>query len=257
LAGGCPTPQGRPDAEPHRLTDKVQVAPGVTLTLQPGVRVLGGGKRMDIFGRLDAVGTSAERVVLEGVQLYPGVNAQAAVIHVDFADVKGGTFWAPTGNAATGTLLLRNSVFRGLEQYVYLWYPKGDCVIERNVFIDSGGLSLSSGPVSVSVRNNVFHGNQGDGYGMRFAIEVWTGGPSTLLIENNSFLSTDRVAVAIEGDSTTASAVNNYWGTSQTATIDAMIHDQNDDFSLAGKVPYTPFLTAPHADTPDPTPWLQ
>ena len=139
-------------------------------------------------------------------------------------------------------------------QYVYLWYPKGDCVIERNVFIDSGGLSLSSGPVSVSVRNNVFHGNQGDGFGMRFAIEVWTGGPSTLLIENNSFLSTDRVAVAIEGDSTTASAVNNYWGTSQTATIDAMIHDQNDDFSLAGRVPYTPFLTAPHADTPDPRP---
>jgi heme-binding NEAT domain protein len=41
-------------------------------------------------------------------------------------------------------------------------------------------------------------------------------------------------------------AANNWWGTTETATIDQKIYDYNDDFNL-GKVNYTPFLTEPNS----------
>lgn len=44
----------------------------------------------------------------------------------------------------------------------------------------------------------------------------------------------------------------NWWGTTDTATIDQKIYDYNDDFDL-GKVNYTPFLTEPNPQAmPDP-----
>lgn len=53
-------------------------------------------------------------------------------------------------------------------------------------------------------------------------------------------------------------ATNNWWGTTDTSTIDELIFDVNDDFNL-GKVNYVPFLTAanpeamPNPNAPTPT----
>jgi hypothetical protein len=58
-------------------------------------------------------------------------------------------------------------------------------------------------------------------------------------------------------------ATNNWWGTTDTSTVDVLIFDVNDDLNL-GKVNYMPFLTEPNPDafpadsptmpTPSPTP---
>jgi len=45
-------------------------------------------------------------------------------------------------------------------------------------------------------------------------------------------------------------ATENYWGTTYTEVIDAMIHDKNDDIICAGFIEYLPILTEPHSDTP-------
>ena len=51
-------------------------------------------------------------------------------------------------------------------------------------------------------------------------------------------------------------ATENYWSTTDETVIESMILDVNDDLGLNRAIPYSPVLTAPHADTPDPTPWL-
>ena len=71
-----------------------------------------------------------------------------------------------------------------------------------------------------------------------------------MVIEYNSFLSTDKVA--IKAGNTNVSAINNYWNTTDTAVIQLMIYDRNDDINIGGYVEYTPFLTEPHPDTPIP-----
>jgi hypothetical protein len=47
-------------------------------------------------------------------------------------------------------------------------------------------------------------------------------------------------------------ATNNFWNTTDTGIIDAMIYDQEDDFNCASIIQYEPFLTEPHPDTPIP-----
>ncbi|MFQ5585834.1 MAG: hypothetical protein ACE5GF_03315 [Thermodesulfobacteriota bacterium] len=73
-------------------------------------------------------------------------------------------------------------------------------------------------------------------------------------------MSTDRVALMLPSGYTSAgiTAINNYWNTTtDTGVIDSMIYDKNDDLGSADYIIYTPFLTTPDVNTPDPTPYLQ
>jgi hypothetical protein len=63
---------------------------------------------------------------------------------------------------------------------------------------------------------------------------------------NNLDHNDEAVSNTLSGD---INAANNWWGTTDTAAIDGLIHDFNDDFSV-GKVNYTPILTAPDPQAP-------
>ena len=107
----------------------------------------------------------------------------------------------------------------------------------------------------MTVRNNVFFEQTTD-----YAVEVWAAyGSAQILVEHNSFLSTDRVALVLPSGYSSAamSAPSNWWNTTDTSEIDGMIFDQNDDLSSAGLIDYSGYLGAPHADTPDPTLYIQ
>ena len=73
-----------------------------------------------------------------------------------------------------------------------------------------------------------------------------------MIVESNSFLNTNRVAVSLElgHDTAKMTAINNYWSTTDINVIDDMILDRNDDLNRAGYIEYVPFLTEPHPDTP-------
>jgi len=51
-------------------------------------------------------------------------------------------------------------------------------------------------------------------------------------------------------DTAAMTATENYWGTNDTAVIDSMIYDKNDDIRCAGFIEYLPILTEPHPETP-------
>jgi len=244
----------------YRLTGTVQIAHGSTLTIQPGVEVLGQGKELQVFGHLTVAGTSASRVVLDNVQTeLRGTTSAYASIDISFAEIKTGAVMPATGNAIYGSMNLSDSVIRNTS-YMYVWYPVANTTIERNIFINTGGVSVGTkGSVIVGIRNNVFSGSSGDN-GEIYSVENWaSNNTSETIVEHNTFLDTDRIALRLPSGYTGAAmtAANNYWSTTNTATIESMIFDNNDDLQSADSIPYSPYLSAPHADTPDATPYLQ
>jgi hypothetical protein len=234
-------------ASPYNITSTVQIAYGAILSIDPGVIVSNG--TITVFGQVSAIGTSTSRVHFENVALRGGANnsAQPFLFNLKFCHFRGGAVYPATGGGCYGSLILEDSFLEYLTAYLYVWYPTGDCSIQRNVFV---GTAISSGhryAVAVSIVNNVFYGWRTD-VAPYSAIENWASlDTSRTIAVSNSFLSTDRVALRLEPGSSSAGmiATNNFWSTTDIAVISSMIYDRNDDLSCANYITYFPILTSP------------
>jgi hypothetical protein len=239
---------------PYCFEGDVQISPSVTLTMEPGTEVGGLGHSLENYGNLVIAGDSSEMVEISSLNMSPGRSASAlCVFDIAFAHITGGTVLPATGHSVTYQLTLTDSVLEGVG-YFYLWYPSAACDIERNVFIRSGGFSTGMSGPDVTFSNNVFYE-----WTSSYAIENWANyGGNDCQVHHNSFIASGKIALQLPSgySSSYMDATENYWGTTDTAVIDSMIWDQNDDLSCAAVIPYAPHLTAPHADTPDHTPWL-
>src|SRR4030095_4161198 len=111
---------------PYFLIANVQVAPGATLAIDPGVEVLGNNRRLEIYGTLDAQGTGDAPVVFQETHISPGANtsSQPFTIAISNASITGGSLYAP-GTAGYGHLVLTDSVVEN-GGTIYLWYPVAD-----------------------------------------------------------------------------------------------------------------------------------
>ena len=232
---------------PYTISSPVQIAPGVTLTINPGVTVSSGD--IQVFGSLNAVGTTNSLVRFNGTNIKPGENTvssnQPFNINIKYSDFSGGSLYYPTGGGIYGSLNLQDSKLTDIP-YMHLWYPVADSYIERNIFINSGGIDAGLRDVNLFVRNNVFI-DQTTGY----AVRNWAAyGTANQIVEFNSFLSQDRIALTVQYTSSAMSGSNNYWGTIDETIIGSMIWDRNDDLTLPSYIDYLPILTTPHADTP-------
>ncbi|UZJ44972.1 hypothetical protein OOT55_02645 [Marinimicrobium sp. C6131] len=241
---------------PYKAYEDVQVAHNTTVNIQPGVNLEGDNRNFSVFGIFKVEGAPNNNVRINNLHIVPGNNSTSDPpfkIDLTFLSLRGGSLYYPTGNAIYGTLILTDSVIEGIP-YVHLWYPVDDVTIARNIFIDTGGLSigLSTG-VNATVENNVFIRNQGSSTSSGYAVQSWaTYDSSVLTVSKNSFLSTDRIAVELRPGHSNASmdARENYWGTTDEGIIESMIYDINDDLSATDQIPYTPYLSEPHPDTP-------
>jgi hypothetical protein len=234
---------------PYNITSTIQVNEGVTLTIEPGVVVNTDEpnpniRDIQVWGTLNVIGTNNSRVTLNNVTIAGA--SKIGTLSLQFADVNGGSVsdWG-LGDPASLTLL--DSKIQDA-QYTYISGPSNDCHLERNIFINSGfiDVSTSAGSAQVFIRNNVF-------YQPNLAA-IWNKGdasPPITIIEHNSFLSNDRIALRLgTAPSADMDARNNYWNTTNTNIIDTMIYDRNDDLAITNYVQYEPFLTTPHPDTP-------
>ncbi|QCN96262.1 hypothetical protein D3093_13930 [Azospirillum argentinense] len=148
-----------------------------------------------------------------------------------------------------GSFSLKDSELNGLQNYIYVWYPEQNVDVERNVFRNSGGfyVGINDGK-TVSIKNNVFIDQT-----TRYAVENWAMyGTSKLLVQYNSFLSTDKVALSLAYQFTNAAMIadHNWFGTVDPAIINAMVMDRNDNLNYAGFISVDPILTAPDPNTP-------
>ena len=232
--------------EVHNLgSDIVQIAYGATLTIESGVIVNGGS--IQAFGTLQAAGNTNSKITFNNVDVnYLGTSTQYGQVNISHANINGGSIQYPTGNAVYGSLNLRDSVIKNAG-YMYIWYPTSDVHIERNIFDNSGGLSIGhSDNVNVYVTNNTFV-DQTTGY----AIQNWAAYSGETIVERNSFLSTDKVAMMLPNgyDSAKISAASNYFGTTNVNVINTMIHDKSDNLSSAEYISNS-FTAAPSQGTP-------
>jgi hypothetical protein len=244
---------------PYVITNDIQVAYGTTLAIEPGVVINGEARKLIIYGNLNAMGSSSSKIAFNNVNIVPGASTPSNlfIINIQYAQINSGSIYYPTGNAIYGSLILQDSEVNDVP-YLYIWYPASDCYIERNVFKNSGKLSIGiSDNIKIYIRNNVFYNQlRFSGYEIDAAVENWASyQTSETIVEYNSFLSVDRVALKLPGGYSSArmTAINNYWNTSDINIIDSMIYDANDDLSVADYIVYEPFLTSPHANTPNVT----
>jgi hypothetical protein len=241
---------------PYVVTDDVQIAFGTTLTIEGGVKVFGNDLKLSIFGTLKAVGTAENKINIENLYIDHGDNDsnEPSYIEIRHAEFIAGRILG-TGNSVYGSFDISDSVLSNTND-MYISYPVEDSTIERNIFVDSGGISVGIRAANVVVRNNVFIGSTGSGpiestYAVRSSAAY---GNSSLLVEYNSFLTSNQIAVELGPgvyDTVAMIAENNFWNTVNQDEIETMIYDKNDDLGLAGFISYSPYLTEPHPDTPD------
>lgn len=252
---------------PYLLIDDVQVDESVTLTIEPGVEIYGDGFYIELYGgKLDAVGNEASHIKLFNTGIRSGTNYdQYCTINIGFAEIEYGSILYDYYNLYS--IILRNSIITDVPT-IYLEPQGEDSYIEQNIFLHCGGLitrGLMNGP-NVYIGNNVFYQQRNiDNYynwyfsNQEFAImNIENYGNTETVVELNSFLSNDRIALILPPDYQEASiiAINNYWNTTDSSIIDSMIFDKNDDLGSADYIVYTPFLTDPDPMTPDPTPYI-
>jgi len=234
---------------PYYITSELQIAEGVTLSIDPDVVIEGQNMEIRVWGTLQAVGTSNFPIWFNYVTIGPGPTATAAIINIQYSQINlGRVYYANYGGY--GSLILRNSRIQNTEDS-FIGGRHSDCYIEQNVFTNSGGLDIS-GPAPIGthvyIRNNVFHEQRGG-----YAVEnIWSSENSQTIVEYNSFLSTDRIALRLGKNYPNAAMIgtNNYWNTLDSNVIETMIYDKNDDITCAGYIEYEPFLTERDQDTP-------
>ncbi|MBS4171707.1 Ig-like domain-containing protein [Bacillus sp. FJAT-49736] len=231
---------------PYYLTGDIQVSKGAKLTVEPGVTIEGNNWRIVVDGDFEAVGNPNLKIILNDVIFnLPKHDPLSASIHLENTDIKSGNkSWGLITN-----LILKDSRIFNLPNPLTLFYPTKDVFIERNVFINSSGISVRTYlDAKVNILNNVFY-NYTD-----YAVSnVVTTDSSETIVAYNSFLKNNGgYALVLPADSPTAkmTAINNYWGATDETAIKKMIYDKNIDPSSGSYINYKPYLLSPDKNTP-------
>jgi uncharacterized repeat protein (TIGR02543 family) len=208
--------------------------------------VHGNNNSIRIWGELSAVGTKIDPIIVNNLSIYPG-NSQASsdthgLIAIKYTQLYSSKIYYPSGDAVYGSLILTDSYIENLD-YMYIWYPVRDSVIQRNVFIKPN--LISSGlMVNLNVSNNLF-------YKQSAPLTNWAAyGSAQMIVEKNSFLAAEGNILALQYDSSSMTAPYNYWGGLSDQDIQDRILDKNDDLALPGYIEYQPILSEPDAGTP-------
>lgn len=219
---------------PYNLTSDVQVADGVTLTVEPAVMVNGQSNRIEIWGMLDVNGTEESRVILNHVSIW--ARGEAGIIDIKFSEITAGKI-----RTYGDTFVLQDSILMDAyspSQGVHIGNGSSYSYIERNIFHHT--VDIDTAATNTYIYNNVFFEQTSD-------CAIIAG--DNPVVKYNSFLSTDRIALKLQ-NSGSMTATENYWNTTDTTVIDSMIYDRNDDLSRANYIIYEPILTEPHPNTP-------
>jgi hypothetical protein len=254
---------------PYVIRRAVQIPQGVTLTIEPGVRVV--GERSEhlflVAGNLAIQGSAKAPVVIEpGRQ---GSVIEDATDHdrpgsitISHARISNGrSIFPPGGSGVYTRFILSDSVVRNMRDYSYIWYPLSGSAILRNTFSLSGGFSIgfdargeNGEPIDppIRVEGNRFLTRSTT----KYWIQNWAAYGQNLPVHRNSFMAagTPSVVLPSEYGDSAIDARNNYWGTTDPKVIDRMILDAQDDIRRASVVEFEPILATAPQGPPSTTP---
>ncbi|WP_226581099.1 cell wall-binding repeat-containing protein [Halobacillus litoralis] len=238
---------------PYKFEGNVQVASDATLTIEPGVVIEGDGESLQVWGILNALGNPDSKILVDNLHIEPGDNDydENFEMNISYADIKGGSVYPATSGSTYGSINLTNSTLVNIPM-IYLWYPTSDVHIERNIFNNTGGVSVgTSDDTTVYIKNNVFN-DQINNYDPYFVKNWASYDSSKTIVKYNTFLSHEGITLTLPNgyDDGNMIARENYWNTLDTETIESSIYDKNDDLSSADYIEYQPILKGDHNDTP-------
>ena len=248
----------RKSESPFYLEGRAHVREGVTLTIEPGVTIIGNGGRISFEGTIKAEGMSSDKISFEltTAGIFESQSRTGRLI-VRHAVIKGteakdtffgvGVYFVKTQPFGFGmTAEFHDSIFRGIE---YLVYPGPATVTaERNIFRDSTKLRFTGNSSSLAISYNCFN--------MPWPpVDVRGSGTSSINF-NSIYGVTSPIPVEIQGNGFQAfggsiDASENYWHGLSESDIRKTISDVNTDFTKLGVVEILPLRTEPHPDTPD------
>jgi hypothetical protein len=229
---------------PYILSGDIQVDKGVSLTIEPGVVVMGNGSAIKVAGQLYAEGIEDDYVTFRSTYIdSAGSNGNNSYIKLSYSKVLKGSIYS---SSWYGSLQLTDSIVYDTP-HIYLLAPYPDAHIERNIFYKAGGIDLAANGAEIFIRNNLFLEQTTD-----FAIKDWSSFEYSATVEHNSFMSTDRVALTLTDnyDNSRLTASNNYWNTTDLSVINSMVYDRNDDPEIENEILIDPILEEPHELTP-------
>jgi len=233
------------------MTTDFQIASGATLTIEAGTTINGNGNLLTVFGNVNFQGTATSHITTNNLNFSLSSNSnQVGNIQLDYVDLNNGNFLAPNGYGMYGKFDITNSNFAGVGGF-YIWYPTSPSTFVGNTFYKSSGLSIgTNGTGSVLVKNNSFTEQT-----TSYAVESWANYNSGIQVVNNSFLTSNKVALAVKDkyDAARITAIDNYFGTSDLTIINSMILDQTDSLTYASVIS-TSYTANPSPSTPTTAP---
>jgi len=248
----------RKSESPFYLEGRAHVLERVTLTIEPGVTIIGNGGRITFEGTIKAEGTSSDKISFEltTAEIFESYSRKGRLI-VRHAVITGaeakdtfsgvGVYFVKTNLFGSGmTAEFHDSIFRGIE---YLVYPGPATVTaERNIFRDSTKLRFTGSSSSLAISYNCFN--------MPWPpVDVRVSGTSTINF-NSIYGVTSPIPVEIQGNAFQAfggsiDASENYWHGLSESDIRKTISDSTVSSTKLGVVEILPLRTEPHPDTPD------
>jgi hypothetical protein len=245
-----------PAEKDYLISEPIQIPPGVTLVVMPGVQMQSANIDLKLFwinGELDIRGTTEAPVKISGpldalFWTYASSSLIKPVISAEVLQVDGegkGAILPPTGNGGPVKLTLWGSTFKDMPDYSYLWYPEYVWIIE-NEFDNAGGFSIGTNRKPVTFEGNVFRGDKWDAglNGSIFSFWAMYGGNSYIKIKGNTFRDSAPFVAAseLELDEEVDLSLN-FWGDRTEVQITQSILDQAHSLDFGGTVLVMPFLS--------------
>ena len=219
----------------YLATGDIQVESGATLTVAAGTVIKFSGTSLQVAGTLIAIGTSDKPTIFTTDTTWKGIkltnpDTNSIISHSIVERVVG-----PALDIDGGKVTVEDSIFRNSSQGMLV--RSSGVAINRNL-IYSNDLGLLTGQANHmtlyrnSIRNNIegitILGPMGN---------VWFNENN---IEGNAEIGMSLIGT---GDRS-VNAANNWWGTSDKAAIENLIHHRSDDPSLSTVI-YEPFAVQP------------
>jgi hypothetical protein len=248
----------RKSESPFHLEGEAQVRKGVTLTIEPGVTIIGDGGWIAFSGTVIAEGTSSAKISFElttaGIFESQSKTGRLTVRHAVITGAGAtdiffgvGVYFVKTHLFGSGmTVEFHDSIFRGVE---YLVYPGPATVIaERNIFRDSTRFRFTSNSSAIAAQYNCFN--------MPWPPVVVTITGTSSINFNSIYGMTTPISEEMKDNGFQAfggsiDASENYWHGLSESDIRETISDSTVSSTKNGLVEILPLLTGPHPDTPD------
>jgi hypothetical protein len=244
---------------PYMITQTLEIPENIELIIEPGVEIRSSIQTVFLInGILTVNGTLQERVIFTG---NPGVYFSTndaprlgSNVDINYAVFTGANYLLyRSGNTPFS---VRNSEIVNIKNQTYIWYPTGSMTIEKNIFRNSGGITLgfdgrtsSKNPAkSIAIRNNLFVGKPTNGYW----VECWVSYGDTLKVYGNTFYGGPYNAVQVKPgyDSAFLDASSNFWGTTNSQEIAAMVLDSSDSIQYKSAISTANALSSADPNTP-------